>query len=261
MSKQAKKSAKAERKEKGKRGGREVVHIGFLIDESGSMITNREAVVAGYNEFVSSLREDAARKDVRATLAFFDSAIDEPAVRVRFRGEQLAELPALELGDYNPRGGTPLNDAVLEAIELIAGRAKQGERAMLVIMTDGYENASRASSQEVRRAIEAREQEGWSFIYLGADHDSWAQSSAIGLGNAAASFAVTGSAQGYRSSMASAAKAASLYARVGKERYEESMTRLSHSLGGALPADRIVDPAAFADGGGGGGSSGEGEGR
>ena len=60
-------------------------------------------------------------------------------------------------------------------------RVKKGHRAMLVILTDGLENASETSSADVRKLIHAREKRGWEFIYLGANQDAWAESQRIGL--------------------------------------------------------------------------------
>lgn len=45
------------KKEQTKDNKNTLVHVGFLLDESGSMHEKREDVVAGYNEFVEQLED------------------------------------------------------------------------------------------------------------------------------------------------------------------------------------------------------------
>src|SRR5262245_19021752 len=60
------------------------VHVGLLVDESGSMTPNHEAVVSGINGFVESLREHEVDAVVLATLSMFDLNGSEPIVRPKF---------------------------------------------------------------------------------------------------------------------------------------------------------------------------------
>lgn len=190
----------------------ETVHLGFLIDESGSMGSNREAVVTGYNEFVAGLREDAeAGKDIRATLSMFDLSGGSDICRVKFDDTPLEEVRDLTIEDYRPRGSTPLNDALVRTLDQMGRKVAEQDKAMLIIMTDGYENASETKSDVVRQAINQREKEGWTFIYLGANQDVWAAGNEIGLGAKGQTFAFAGNAQGTGSTMRSASTLASTY--------------------------------------------------
>jgi uncharacterized protein YegL len=163
------------------RRNRETVHVGLLIDETGSMGGMEPAVIGGINEFVESLRADRADANVRVTLSMFDLHANDPVVRPRYKAIPLEEVAALEPGDYRPRGATPLNDAVAKMIRGMSRAVKKGHRAMLVILTDGLENASETSSRDVRKLIHRNEKAGWEFIYLGANQDAWAESEKIGL--------------------------------------------------------------------------------
>jgi Mg-chelatase subunit ChlD len=174
--------------ENGSRNGRgakskETVHVGLLIDETGSMSGMEPAVVGGINEFVESLRADRVDAKVRVTLSMFDLHANDPVVRPKYRAIPLAEVAPLAPGDYRPRGATPLNDAVAKTIRGMSRAVKKGHRAMLVILTDGLENASETPSREVRKLIHRKEKAGWEFIYLGANQDAWAESERIGLGD------------------------------------------------------------------------------
>jgi uncharacterized protein YegL len=165
------------------RRSRETVHVGLLIDETGSMGGMEPAVIGGINQFVESLRADRADANVRVTLSMFDLHASDPVVRAKYRAIPLEEVAPLGPGDYQPRGVTPLNDAVVKTIRGMSRRVKKGHRAMLVILTDGLENASETSSREVRKLIHRKEKAGWEFIYLGANQDAWAESEKIGLGD------------------------------------------------------------------------------
>ena len=180
---------------------KDTLHVGLLVDESGSMSGNEPAVVGGINEFVAKLAADANGTKVLATLGMFDLNGNDPVVRQKFEDIPVAEVATLGPGDYAPRGATPLNDAVIKTIKAMDGRVKEGHRAMLVILTDGLENSSRASSRKVRKLIHEREKLGWEFIYLGANQDSWAESQRIGIADRGKQFDFEASPAGTRAAL------------------------------------------------------------
>ena len=139
---------------------KDTLHVGLLVDETGSMTGAEPDVVGGINEFVAKLAADQNGTKVLATLGMFDLHGNDPVVRVKFDDIPVDEVDTLGPGDYLPRGATPLNDAVVKTIRSMDKRVKKGHRAMLVILTDGFENASETSSarrsQAHPRAREAR---------------------------------------------------------------------------------------------------------
>ena len=59
----------------------------------------------------------------------------------------------------------------LSDLEAVAA-THEDATAVVTIITDGYENASREfSAKAIKALIEAYKQEGWMFAYIGADHD------------------------------------------------------------------------------------------
>ncbi|GAH73485.1 unnamed protein product, partial [marine sediment metagenome] len=53
---------------------------------------------------------------------------------------------------------------------------------LFIIMTDGHENASKEYNLDsATKLIKSSEKSGWSFIYLGADQDAWANARGLGL--------------------------------------------------------------------------------
>jgi Mg-chelatase subunit ChlD len=220
--------------ENGSRNGRgakskETVHVGLLIDETGSMSGMEPAVVGGINEFVESLRADRADASVRVTLSMFDLHANDPVVRPKYKAIPLAEVAALEPGDYRPRGATPLNDAVSKTIRGMSRAVKKGHRAMLVILTDGLENASETPSREVRKLIHRKEKAGWEFIYLGANQDAWAESERIGLGDSGKNLSWDASPQGTRDALAVTADRAKSF-RDDPARYKAEANDLGDSV-------------------------------
>jgi hypothetical protein len=138
----------------------------------------RTDAIGAVNSYLRQVRDD---KDMEASISLiiFDSqSID--VIRDKAPAGSCAELAASE---YQPRASTPLLDAVGHGVALLDKRKGASERCILAIMTDGRENASREYSKETVKALLDRKQkeEGWLVLYLGADHDAWAQANAMGL--------------------------------------------------------------------------------
>jgi len=56
------------------------------------------------------------------------------------------------------------------------------EDQLVVIFTDGLENASRTwTSQAIHARITARQRTGWTFVFLGANQDSYATSTGLAV--------------------------------------------------------------------------------
>lgn len=161
------------------------VHVGIVLDRSGSMEDCRTDAIGAVNSYLRQVKDD---KDMEAnvSLVIFDShGID--VIRDRVPAGTCAELADRE---YQPRAQTPLLDAVGHGAALLDKRKEPGERSILAIMTDGLENASREHTKETIKALLDRKQkeDGWLVLYLGAGHDAWEQARAMGLhaGNVAA---------------------------------------------------------------------------
>ena len=169
--------------------------ICLILDRSGSMGGLEDDVIGGVNTFLA----DQQKLPNPAVISFvrFDSQAVE-----RFR--EPADLHAcqpLTRDEYQPRGGTPLLDAVGMTIAKLDDdwRLLQPDRAIVVIVTDGQENASREYRKaQLKKLIEARQETGkWSFLYLGANVDAFAEAGDIGIVGAN-SAGYTSSARGTR---------------------------------------------------------------
>lgn len=126
------------------------------------------------NNYVKELKGTKTRASV--SVFAFDSnhssyaGYDELDFKVLSESVPLSKWKKLSPHDVRPRGMTPLNDAILEAIE----RAEYGDhkRTSLIIMTDGIENASRSSKGEAKRALDRCRENKWDIVMLGADFDA-----------------------------------------------------------------------------------------
>ena len=154
--------------------------VSVLIDESGSMDSIRDDVIEGFNAFLAELQEDPSAENTNFSLVTFDSR----AYSVRTDNVPLRNASQLNYSTYNPRGGTPLYDAIGRTIKSMEAAVEDIPEPDVVISiyTDGLENASRAyTRQEILKLITDKQAEGWTFTYLATGHDAWAVATDIGF--------------------------------------------------------------------------------
>ena len=206
-----------------------ILHVGLLLDESGSMMGMESAVIGGVNEFVEKLRADEAETNVVATLGSFDRHGHDPVVRYAYAAIPLDEVDVLAQDSYRPRGATPLNDAVVGTIRTIEAGKAEGDRVILVILTDGLENASETPSRTVGKLINQKEAEGWEFIYLGANQDSWTDTGQIHVQARGRKFDFDATPEGTRSALRVSAARVGRY-REAPEEYRSELADLGDSI-------------------------------
>lgn len=138
----------------------------------------RSDAVGAVNSYLRQVRADTSMS-ARLSLVIFDNqSIDTIRDRV-----PVGVCPELTLEEYQPRGATPLLDAVGYSVGILDCLSDKDERRIMAILTDGLENASREYTRETLRSVLNRKQseDGWLILYLGAGHDSWSQASQIGI--------------------------------------------------------------------------------
>lgn len=155
-------------------------HVLFVTDMSGSMTSLADDVRGGFNTYVDDLKKDAAGK-YRLTVTLFDDRFESLCVAAK-----LKDVPRLTEQNYKPRASTALLDAVGKTVTEFDARVPtlaDGDRVLVVVQTDGAENASREFTRDlIATLIKEREATGkWSFIYLGAGVDAWSQAGGMGF--------------------------------------------------------------------------------
>src|SRR5574341_1032494 len=160
------------------------VVVTHLLDGSGSMTAVLDATIEGFNGYITELLRDDAAPNTRFTLVVFSTE----AVRLVHNAVPLGHVELLTRQTYRPRGGTPLFDAIGRTIRETAQRldadpALANARVLFAIQTDGEENASReyTSRQQIAALIAEYEASGWTFVYLGANQDAFAEGAALGI--------------------------------------------------------------------------------
>jgi len=160
------------------------VHISVVLDRSGSMSPIAGDIVGGFNQFLADQRSQPG--SARITLAQFDG---QDPFEVLIDAADLRRVTDLDRSAYQPRGMTPLYDAIGRTIgridSRIARRKKrnlQPEDQVVVIVTDGLENASREHTRStIFESIDGRRKERWVFVFLGANQDSYASGEAMAV--------------------------------------------------------------------------------
>ncbi len=156
----------------------------MLLDRSGSMSGREVAVVHGVNGFLAE--QSALPGKCKVTLVQFDSA--DP-FEILADAVSVNKACPLSVEQYRPRAATPLLDAIGSLIGRADERAKRRRKAgkqpedqTVVIVTDGLENASTDfSGADIHRLISSKREQGWAFVFMGANQDSYFEGSKLGF--------------------------------------------------------------------------------
>lgn len=155
----------------------------FVLDRSGSMSGLEDDTIGGYNGLLEKQKKEEGEAVV--TTVLFDDKYE-----LLYDRADVKKIAPLTEEKYFARGTTALLDAVGRTVDKISAHRKTApdreipEKTMFVIITDGYENASREYSMDrVREMIEEKkEKENWEFLFLGANIDAIRTASKFGIG-------------------------------------------------------------------------------
>jgi hypothetical protein len=155
--------------------------ITFVLDSSGSMQSIRDDTIGGYNTFLADQREEPGE----ATVSLYDFNTD---VEQLYQGKRVKAAPELTEETYTPGGRTALHDAIATAItdtsryiEQLA-QATRPETVILVVLTDGKENASETSHDQVTELVETYQNErDWELLFIGANQDAALTAGKMGI--------------------------------------------------------------------------------
>ena len=168
---------KKKAKSKSKEPSSKTMLVNFILDETGSMGMCKAATISGFNEYVQTLKERKGK--VFFTLTKFNSAKTE----VVHAAVNIDKVRNLDEQSYIPTEMTPLYDAIAKTIFAAQERVEGKKMNVLcVIMSDGEENASKEYTRvKLFDLIKLKERDGWTFVYLGANQDSYKVGQAIGI--------------------------------------------------------------------------------
>lgn len=169
----------------------EPVQIVCILDRSGSMQSLAGDVIGGYNSFLEKQKKESGKAEV--TTILFDDQYEKISDAVN-----LNDVEELTSAVYYARGNTALMDAVGRTItETLANMEKNKvcpakRRVLIMIMTDGLENASKEYSKSTVKALidSTTKEYNWNYVFIGANIDSASEAQNIGISsNHAANYA------------------------------------------------------------------------
>jgi uncharacterized protein YegL len=159
----------------------EYVHYIMIIDRSGSMHPLKADTEGGIRSFVDKQLEGVDGDKRTVSFYQFDSHVQ--------RVYDFAKLEKARDYQFQAGGMTALLDAVGTAITEVGGQFREMPEelrpgyVMVLIITDGFENASREYKKyQIKKMIEHQQDKyGWRFTYLGANQDAFAEAGSIGI--------------------------------------------------------------------------------
>tara|TARA_B100002019_G_scaffold273363_1_gene269399 strand:- start:265 stop:912 length:648 start_codon:yes stop_codon:yes gene_type:complete len=153
------------------------LNIRVVLDRSGSMSNCVDQTIDALNGYLIGMQKENTEGVV--TISLFDSQ----SITIGIDKVQIKDLSPLDYSFLNPRASTPLYDAIGAAIyEHSNYEVTKEDKKVLVIVTDGLENASREYSGEaIKKLVEEKEEAGWLIVYLGSDHDIYKQTRMMGI--------------------------------------------------------------------------------
>jgi hypothetical protein len=145
---------------------------------TGSMACLTEDTIGGFNTWLRATKRASAGRPTLLTLHLFDDRHEYPYIATPLR-----RVKKLTHDVYYARGSTALLDAYAAEINRLDRVVGKRDRALILVITDGFENASReVTAAHVRRAIQQHERlPNWTFQYIGANQDAFAVGRDLGM--------------------------------------------------------------------------------
>ena len=154
----------------------------MILDRSGSMGGLESDTIGGFNSMIEKQKKEEGEAYVSVVL--FDDRS-----QVLYDRVEIQKVEPMNDKQYYVRGCTALLDAVGSAIHHIGNVHKYAreedvpEKTIMIITTDGMENASRLYTYDkVKRMIERqKERYHWEFMFLGANIDAVKEAGRFGI--------------------------------------------------------------------------------
>lgn len=156
--------------------------ITIILDRSGSMDSVKSDTIGGFNSFLSE--QQKVEGEASLSLVQFDDQYE-----VVYLDRALNSADKLTDATFQPRGSTALFDAVGRTINAVGQRLsslpenERPDKVVLVVMTDGFENASREfNAAKISELINhQRNVYKWEFMFIGANQDAILSARELGI--------------------------------------------------------------------------------
>ena len=157
----------------------------ILLDASGSMDCIRQTALSGCNETIQSIRSMQNKHPEQEHFITLVSFNSDDATRLILDCVPVSEAKELTVNDYCPESCTPLYDAVGLSILRLEKKISGADSCVLVtVITDGLENASSEfNADSLKRLVEKKKHDNWTFAFIGANQDEVMEAKKIGIHN------------------------------------------------------------------------------
>ncbi|RNF41254.1 vWA domain-containing protein [Planococcus salinus] len=155
----------------------------FILDKSGSMAGLEADTIGGFNALLDKQKKEPGNAVVTTVLFNHQYELLHDWLPIQ-------EVSALTDRNYEVGGATALLDAIGSTIQKVGHRQKRASeetragKVLVVITTDGMENASCEYSQQKIQSMISHQKNrfDWEFIFLGANIDAAQTARRFGIG-------------------------------------------------------------------------------
>jgi uncharacterized protein YegL len=159
-----------------------LTEIVMVIDRSGSMASIKDDAIGGLNTFIEAQQKVKGEANLTAVLFDDEYILYHDAVDIK-------KVELFNEETYVPRSMTALLDAIGKTANDVGERLRKTnekdrpEKVLFVILTDGFENASRefTKPQIVEMIDHQREKYNWEFAFLAANQDAIQEGGGYGI--------------------------------------------------------------------------------
>lgn len=161
---------------------KDLTEIGIVLDKSGSMGGLRSDTIGGFNTFIEDQKKEPGEANV--SLINFNDELEKV-----YKCEDIKLVADLTEKNYVPGGMTALYDGIGTMIDTLKGDIDKRNdidkpgKVIVVIVTDGYENASKEyDAEKIKKQIkDLEDNHNWAFLYLGANQDAFKTGGSLGM--------------------------------------------------------------------------------
>ena len=150
---------------------KKILDVVFVLDKSGSMSGSEDSTISSFNEYLEKEKKNNYKTRI-TTILFSDD------YSYLYKGADVSKVSPLTRDDYFVGGCTALYDAIGSSINYID--RCDTDKVLFIIITDGYENASKEFDKEKIRGM-IKDHSNYEFVYIGADIDSYSSGGSIGI--------------------------------------------------------------------------------
>lgn len=155
------------------------IHVGFLVDKSGSMHPYTNAVTDGVNQFLKKISSLGEKRLGNLVFSEFSESYT-PVLNKAFK--DISKSPSY---NFISDSYTCLYDSIVRIVKDVEANLEKSDskksRVIIPIMTDGQDSRCSTTAEEVGNLIKLKTDQGWEFILLGADSETPAIAGQIGI--------------------------------------------------------------------------------